>query len=666
MRSTTPTGPSPGRTLLPALALWGLLIAAWFLWQPGLGGGFIFDDYPNLSGLSQISAEPTLYQATQFVATGFSGPLGRPLSLLTFAAQHTSWPGHPEDFVRVNVLIHLLNGALLFWWLWRWRRISAAKPTGGAWMPLGIAALWLLAPLQATAVLYVVQRMTLLAATCTLAGLLLHTAGRDAASRGNVRGGYALMFAGWGTGLAGVLFKESAALFPLLLLAYESTLLRTLGPPPRWSGYRTATMVVPVAAFLAYLLWQVPAFAAGYELRPFTALERGLTESRVLFHYLYKLLVPSLYGVRLLYDDFPLSRSLIEPWTTLPAMAAWCALIGLALRWRERHPFFAFAVLWYLAAHALESTLLPLEIAFEHRNYLAIVGPLIALVHGGSVLLAAPALQRVHVPLAAGAAAYFGLVALCLWQSSSLWGQPRDRAQYWAQHQPDSARAVHEFAAYLFVYGRPEHGRELYEQAMARWPGDPTMPVGLLKAGCDYPALAVPDLEDVRNALRRADTHVATLVGVLSHLVEAAEQNRCPRYGLDDLRGLMSTALEAPSLASAAQNLLLLRSRLAETAGDREAAFRDLDRAIRLRPEVTLLRQGVLWALQAGDIAAARNYLAMARSEPGLSARQRWSFRLELAGLSRVIQIFEEAAAAAEGAPGGADATGGPEPPHER
>jgi hypothetical protein len=628
------------RMLLPGAGLWLLLVTAWFLWKPGLTGGFIFDDFPNLGALAQLSSEPTLYQATQFVATGFSGPLGRPLSLATFAAQHDSWPRHPEDFVRVNLLIHLLNGTLLFWCLWRWRRAVGA--TEAATLPLAVATLWVLAPIQVTAVLYVVQRMALLAATFTLAGLLLHTVGRQVAASGNTARGYALMASGWTVGLTGTLAKESAGLFPLLLAAYEFTLLNGLRRPTGWRAYAATFMVLPTAALFAYLLWRIPVFAAAYEMRPFDALERGLTQGRVLLHYLHTLAFPSLFGARLLYDDFPISRSLLEPWTTLPALALWCGMTALALRWRSRHPVVAFAVLWFLAAHLLESTLLPLEIAFEHRNYLAIVGPLLALVFALGRGLEAPGLRRLRPVLVGGATAYLGLVAVCLWQSSSLWGQPRDRAQYWAQHQPDSLRAVHEFAAYLFVYGRPDHGRQLYEAAATRWPGDATIPIGLLKAGCDYPDLAVPKVADVHHALKATAAHAPTLVGVLAHLVEAAEARRCPRYSLDELRALVTAALEAPALAPAAQNLALLRSRLAEAAGDRAAAFRDLDRAIRLHPNVSLLRQGVIWALQENDLETARSYLAMAQADPRISRRFRWSFRLEIAGLAQVVRIFEE------------------------
>ncbi len=55
-------------------------------------------------------------------------------------------------------------------------------------------------------------------------------------------------------------------------------------------------------------------------------------------------------------------------------------LILTALVRRKKWPLFAFAVLWFFAGHALESTFLPLEYFFEHRNYLPLLGPIFALV----------------------------------------------------------------------------------------------------------------------------------------------------------------------------------------------------------------------------------------------------------------------------------------------
>ena len=72
--------------------------------------------------------------------------------------------------------------------------------------------------------------------------------------------------------------------------------------------------------------------------------------------------------------------SLFPPWTTLPALASIPALLRLALVVRKKQPLVSLGVLWFFTGHLLESTILPLEIAHEHRNYLPLLGIIIAMI----------------------------------------------------------------------------------------------------------------------------------------------------------------------------------------------------------------------------------------------------------------------------------------------
>ena len=629
-----------------AAALAALLALGWLLWQPGLTGGFLFDDFPNLSGLEKISAEPTLYKAVQYVGGGISSQIGRPLSLATFAAQHASWPNDPAAFVRVNILLHLLNALLLFCWLDRWSRVAGGAIAGARVLPLAVTALWLLTPLHTAAVLYVVQRMALLAGTCVLAGMLLHTLGREAVAAGARTRGYGLMAAALVVGLGlGTLAKESAALFPLLVLAYEATLLRGLPRPPQWRAWAAVTLVFPVAVLAAYLAWKGAGIAAAYDIRHFTLVERLLTEPRVLFLYLWKLFVPSPYGMRLLYDDLPISRSWLDPWTTVPALVAWAALVAAAIRGRRRWPAFSFGVLWYLGAHLLESSIIPLEIAFEHRNYHAAVGPLVALVAAAATLFHAPALRRIQRIVPVGAALYAGLVATCLWQASTFWGDRNGRTYHWAVRQPDSQRAMYDFASMLFEHGRVAEGERLYRLAMERWPTDATLPFKLAGYGCVFREVTVPSFGDLRLAIERAPAATPTFIAALDQLVVALESGLCPRFDAADLRGVYAAALTAPRLQISRQHVSVLNARLAEVAGDLAAARRLLDEAIRLGPNLALLTHGVERALQHNDVATAREYLALTGR---LSRVQQWTHRLEIAGLHQLVRLYDEVTRAQE------------------
>src|SRR5688500_13964670 len=80
-------GPHPAlrRILLPVL----LVLVALVYW-PGLGGGFVFDDYPNIvqNGALHVTWASTWLE---WLAAVFSSPaseLQRPLAMLTFAINH--------------------------------------------------------------------------------------------------------------------------------------------------------------------------------------------------------------------------------------------------------------------------------------------------------------------------------------------------------------------------------------------------------------------------------------------------------------------------------------------------------------------------------------------------------------------------------------------------
>ena len=86
-------------------------------------------------------------------------------------------------------------------------------------------------------------------------------------------------------------------------------------------------------------------------------------------HYLSQILYPA--PTRLsLYHDVIVSKSLIEPWTTLPSLVIIFSLVGCGLKWMVSRPLLSFAVLFFFINHLIESTVIGLELVFEHRNYL--------------------------------------------------------------------------------------------------------------------------------------------------------------------------------------------------------------------------------------------------------------------------------------------------------
>lgn len=474
---------------LPALLL-AVTVAA--LYSLGLNGPFLFDDQQNI--LLNAAVQPAALTLESLRAAWLgneSGPLGRPIASLSFALDFLAYGLQPAGYKASNIALHLASGAALYGFLLTLLR--AATLTGrwrGNTPPTIVAgfatALWLLHPLQVSTVLYVVQRMAVLAALFGFVGLWAYAQGRLAQLKG-ARGWPWLLLAMPLATAAAALSKENGLLLPLLCAVCEWTLLGLKAQQARSEWLLRAVYVSLLASGLLALLLIGPdiwhSLVSGFGGRPFTMEERLLTEARVLWWYLGLLLAPDLGAMNLYHDDFVLSTQWLQPITTLPAVAGWGLAASASLLLAARLPLLAFAILFYLVGHLLESSVVPLELIFEHRNY----GP-----SAGWALLAAAALARLaetRKRLAFGIAGLLlTLFAGLLGLRSHVFGDEFRLLTHSLQHHPGSVRTQLWAAdAYKVFSNRsaPEQKTTLRERAVVHYREatriDPTETIGLFE-----------------------------------------------------------------------------------------------------------------------------------------------------------------------------------------
>ncbi len=453
---------------LSGLVLTAALMVALVIYAPGLGGGFLFDDQPNLALNEALKhARPTWDSVLAVTGSGNAGPLKRPLAMLSFAVNVWLTGMNPVWFKFTNVLIHLLNGVLIY----LLTRLLLGRLAGGCgisltplrarWMAVAVACLWLLHPLNLTSVLYTVQRMTSLAATFTLLGMILYVLGRRwwLGPEPRWAAGAAAMLGGvLGCGALAALTKENGLLIVAFVFLIEWIFFRFQAPHPVARRALAAAHALwfglpALAAVVWYLLIHPERVVGGYGGRDFTLIERILTEPRILWHYVRWLLVPDIRAMGLFHDDIPLSKGLFDPPATLFALLEWALAAGLALWMRRKAPVFSFGVLFFLAGHAMESTIFPLEIVHEHRNYLPSWGILLMLgyygLHPGFGRLVArlrggrePASEPL-LPLRAAVLAGFALLAAGgTWARALSWSDQRMLMMAEVRHHPLSVRAA--------------------------------------------------------------------------------------------------------------------------------------------------------------------------------------------------------------------------------
>lgn len=433
------------RRALPCFLL--LLIGA-LAFAPGLGGRFLFDDYANIVSNDRVHMTELSWSALRDAARGFEpGLYGRPLATLTFAVDHWLGATDPFQYKVSSLLVHLLNALLVFLLV---RRVLALAWPGGEhrWAAFAVALGWTVHPIQVASTLYIVQRMETLSITFVLFALLAYLRGRIAQIRGD-EGWIWLAFSGV-LAAVGLLSKESAALFPVFALALELTVLGFAAASADTSRRLKQLYAIGLIAGIAlFVLVVVPYFAdpLRYASRDFSLGERLLSQMRILPMYLGWILAPLPDNLLFYYDQIEPSRGLFQPWTTAAGGLLIAGLVAMAFAWRKSAPLFALGVFWFLGAHLITSNIVPLELAFEHRNYFALLGVLLAIAEGVRRLAGA---GDGLLPKVLPGVFVVALLALCMIRSAT-WGNPFLLATDMAQRNPQSARAANDLGEQFMI-----------------------------------------------------------------------------------------------------------------------------------------------------------------------------------------------------------------------
>ncbi len=357
------------------------------LYWPGLSGPLLFDDQHVITNNAHVRLDSLAPDALSRAMDSFLAGGRRQLSMLSFALNHYAFDDSVWALKAVNLFLHLAVGALLFMLLSRLLTVIAPRSLGERpgvpVLAIAVVGCWLVHPINLTSVLYVSQRMTILSSLFMLAGMLVYAAGRTDMLRGGRFG------VGRGALLLACLLlafvsKENGVLLIPFVLLLEWAVFGGLVGSGRIS--RTLFLALCVLAVGALLLASLlvdidlSRLADSYAGRSFTLTERVLTEARVLIWYISLVLVPVPSRMGLWHDDFVVSTALWQPWTTLPAVLLVAALLAAAVGLRKRAPLVSLGLAWFFVAHSLESTIFPLELVHEHRNYLASAGILLLVV----------------------------------------------------------------------------------------------------------------------------------------------------------------------------------------------------------------------------------------------------------------------------------------------
>lgn len=566
--------------VVTACVLATIIATAW-IYAQGLKGGFVFDDYANLPSLGAQGPIDNTATFLRFITSGTADPTGRPLALLSFLIDGHDWPTAAEPFKRTNVLIHLLNGALLTWLLFRLGGLLGVQAFPRAFAACVGAGAWLLHPLFVSTVLYVVQREAMLPATFALLGLHLWLTGRTRIEEG--KSGIRILLGVPLLTLLALLSKANGILLPLLIIAIDSCLSPLTDHDKRYrrllrlSCWPWILAIVTVLAWLAYR--GIDNASVAY--RGWTIGQRLLTEPSILWLYLGQLwlVVPTTGSV--FHDQYAAAANLWHPFWTAPAILACVVVVVLALRYRKAQPAFAMAVLFYFGGHLIESTSLPLELYFEHRNYLPAMLMFwpVALVAGNSLR------ARTALVVALAALTSMGLLSLSL---ARLWNNPPAQALAWAAQSPDSPRAQAYAAQLEGDAGRADLGIQRLIKRRGDFPDEPQIALTLLNLRCQMGIVTEADVQYGAAALRRAKRDPGRILLNWSlGAIDSAVAQRCAGLGDEAILTVLDAAASNQTIASIPgrmQDIAHARGKLALARGDASSALVEFDKALALSP----------------------------------------------------------------------------------
>lgn len=613
-----------------ALATLGAtLIAA--LYALALPGYWLFDDWPNLVGLNQVEG---MLSSLQFITSGEAGPLGRPVSLATFALQAEAWDDHPEAMLRVNFAIHFLAVVAVFFLAAGLSRIRRPDDARTAWWIGALVSLaWGIAPFLATTHLMIIQRMTSLSGLFLFAGLALFV-WAHMFQRARLR--HLALVAGLGLGtLLATLSKESGALLPLLALVVlvlwipRKTWLKQ--PLERWLV--ALLVLLPSALLTLYLVngFVETLYRGDYgDRRDFTPWERLLTQPVIVLDYLKNLLFPRAIAATPFMDHIPHSEGWLEPPVTLFAWIFWGALAALAIALRKLAPWFLFGLAFFLVGHVLESTHIGLELYFAHRNYAPAFGLFFGLV------FFAMTVSPQHFRLAATVVfAYILLTGFVLFQVTSHWNDEPETAELWVDYNPHTTRGAQLLAWQYQSMDRFVAARQTLERAANTHPRIALLQIQRTE-NCVDNIEKFPDLLDEVLAKLEDSVRYRPIAAIeLRRLSQHEDPSPlCPPRDHATLIRMAEALLDNPAYARRdfARSQLYLATAFSLVNIDEDAkAVAHFQKALRLHPDLEVAFRALSLQANLGDYDGAFTFLnELNEHAPNDPLRRRlWQTRLD-------------------------------------
>ncbi|MDD8017018.1 MAG: glycosyltransferase family 39 protein [Bacteroidota bacterium] len=368
----------------------------WTSWDDG---EYVIDN-PDVHGMTIQNVENIF--STSYVGTYL------PVTMLTYAINYDLHGFDPFGYHLVNILIHVVNAGLVFWFVFRF--------TGGVTTAFIVSVLFGIHPLHVEPVAWISGRKDLLSTTFQLGSLILYLSYLASRKRKD-------LWIAFGLFIMALLSKGNAIMLPLLLLLFDINAKRS----DQKEMLREKIPFV-VLAFLVVVVGFISQHS-GHALRlhnpPFANV---LIASRGIIFYVVKIIFPlhlsNLYPYP---QDFP--KLPLEYYLSLPGVIV---LFFVVIKAGKKYPILLFGSLFFIINLLPVLQLVPMgsAVAADRYVYFSSVGIFLIIGAGIEKLLQSEILKRwvivsVMVALMTGVIVFYSALT---WEQCKVW---KDNSTLW-------------------------------------------------------------------------------------------------------------------------------------------------------------------------------------------------------------------------------------------
>lgn len=434
------------------------------------------DDRPNITANSSLHIDNLSFTTLSKTLTAnptSPGSLYRPIVMLTFAINWYISKDNIFSYHIFNISIHIITAIFLYLTIFHIltktyysTQIQYSKSTTQL-VAFFAVLLWALHPIQTQAITYIVQRMASMTAMFYIIAIFFYLLARHTSNISKKIGLFTIVFFAFCLAIGS---KENSITLPITLILVEFLFLQNIEKKKVKLRFSLILFGTTALFFLFgsifFLNGEPLSILNAYNARSFTLTERLLTEPRVVTNYLYQIFYPITSSLSFEHDTI-LSKSLLEPWTTLPAIFFLTFLLISAFFSYRKSPFYSFAILFFFLNHLIESTVIPLELTFEHRNYLPSMFLFIPVAQ--ILFFGIKYFQKIN-PLLSRTIIVFSISLLFIlgfgtYSRNTVWATEQTLWEDTLKKAPKSARAAHNLGRWYRQHGQLDEALDLFMHA---------------------------------------------------------------------------------------------------------------------------------------------------------------------------------------------------------